>query len=396
MMTLARLVRYAVVAQALLLSTLSYGSTGWQQTLDQAKGQTVYMNAWGGSEAINNYLVWTAGELQQRYGITLRHTKIDHSAAMVTRLVAEKNVGREQNGSIDLMWINGENFQTLNNNGLLYGPFVEKLPNWQYVDPREKPTTVVDFGQPVNGMEAPWGMAQLVFIYDQDTVDQAPRSMAELLRFAQQNPGVFTYPSPPDFVGTTFLKQALTELIHDKTRLQNPVTNDFQQLTQPLWQYLDALHPHLWRKGRTFPMSSTAMLPLLDDGEIGFALSFNPNTAANAVSEGLLPDSVRTYTPAAGSIGNSHFLAIPWNSSATAAAQVAINFLMSPEAQLRKADSSIWGDPTVLSLAKLPAPERAAFERLISSEVSLGPAQPEPHPSWVEALEQGWMKRYRE
>ncbi len=396
MKRLNRFVRYAVVAQTLLLSTFSYGNEGWQQTVAQARGQTVYMNAWGGSEAINNYLVWTARELEQRFGITLHHTKIDHSATTVTRLLAEKNVDREQHGSIDLMWINGENFHTLNSNGLLYGPFVEGLPNWQYIDPKEKPTTVVDFGQPVQGMEAPWGMAQLVFIYDQDSVEQPPRSMTELLSFAKKHGGVFTYPTPPDFVGTTFLKQALTELINDKSRLSQPVAEDFEQVTQPLWQFLDALHPHLWRKGRTFPISSTAMLPLLDDGEIGFALSFNPNTAINAINDGLLPDTVRTYTPTAGSIGNSHFLAIPWNSSATAAAQVTINFLMSPEAQLRKADPAIWGDPTVLSMAKLPAKERAAFQALTHNEVTLGPALPEPHPSWMAALEQAWMKRYRE
>ena len=383
-----------------LPAQFGFAAEDWQRTLNQAKGETVYMNAWGGSETINSYLHWAAQQVKQRYDITLHHIKVDDVSSIVSRMVAEKGVNRDDSGTIDLLWINGENFKTLNDHSMLYGPFVQKLPNWRYVDPVEKPTTVVDFGQPTDGMEAPWGMAQLVFIYDAESVDKPPRSMTELLQFAQKNPGVFTYPGPPDFVGSTFLKQALIEITNNSKQLQQPVGENFDSITKPLWQFLDKLHPHLWRQGRTFPASSTAMLPLLDDGETAFALSLNPNEGIAAVNSGLLPKNIRTYIPAKGSIGNSHFLAIPWNSSAKAAAKVVVNFLMSPEAQLHKADTAIWGDPTILSLKKLPDGQRQAFEAFgnhpngISNEHQ-GPALPEPHVSWMNALEQAWLKRYR-
>ncbi len=372
----------------------------WQETLNAAKGQTVYMNAWGGSANINNYLHWAATELRRRYDVKLRHVKVDDIAPVISRVIAEKNAGRNTGGSADIIWLNGENFRTLNSNGLLYGPFASRLPNWRYIDPKEKPTTVVDFGEPVNGMEVPWGMAQLVFIYDTALVSKPPKTMQELLSFSKKNPGLFTYPAPPDFVGTTFLKQALIELIANPERLQKPVGDDFNRVTKPLWDYLDALHPTLWRRGRIFPNSSVAMLSLVDDGELAFALSFNPGAARAGINDGLLPNTVRTYVHKGGTIGNSHFLAIPYNSSAKAAAEVTINFLISPEAQLRKADPKIWGDPTVLSASRLQPEDQKALKQQNAAASTFDNKTPiqtltEPHPDWVKALEEAWLKRYR-
>ena len=84
-----------------------------------------------------------------------------------------------------------------------------KLPAYAKVDATGKPTTRVDFSEPVDGMEAPWGMAQLTFYADRARVAQPPASWAELLDWARRNPGRFTYPKPPAFHGTTFLKQLL-------------------------------------------------------------------------------------------------------------------------------------------------------------------------------------------
>ena len=36
----------------------------WDDVLKQAKGQTVYFHAWGGSPRINDYIGWAGKELQ--------------------------------------------------------------------------------------------------------------------------------------------------------------------------------------------------------------------------------------------------------------------------------------------------------------------------------------------
>jgi putative thiamine transport system substrate-binding protein len=399
-----RLFRILGRALGLTLLLLAGAATAraedWAEIVARARGQTVYFNAWGGSERINDYIAWAASRVAADYGITLRHVKLADTADAVARVLAEKTAGRTTGGSVDLIWINGENFAAMKEQGLLYGPFAEALPNDKLVDTTGKPTTRIDFTLPVDGMEAPWGMAQIVFLYDTARVAEPPRSVAAFLDWATAHPGRFTYPAPPDFTGSTFLKQALYGLAADPAVLQKPASDaTFAAVTQPLWAWLDALHPHLWRQGKGFPQTDQQQRQLLDDGEIDLSLSFNPGEASSAIAQGLLPATVRTYVLDGGTIGNTHFVAIPFNASAKEGAMVVANFLLSPEAQLRKQDPAVWGDPTVLAMDKLDEADRQRFAALplgsaTLSPTELGRALLEPHPSWMVRIEAEWRRRY--
>jgi putative thiamine transport system substrate-binding protein len=372
-------------------------NANWQATESAARGQSVYFNAWGGSEKINSYLAWVAAEVKQRYGITLHHVKLTDTVDAVKRVRSEVAAGKRQGGSVDLLWINGENFAKMKSEKLLLGPFAEQLPNFVYVDTEQKPTTRIDFGEPTDGFESPWGMAQFTFYADAQRVKRLPLSSAELAEFARMNPGRMTYPRPPAFIGTTFLKQALLELAPDKSIFYRPASPaTFAVATAPLWAYLDSLHPNLWRGGKQFPPNPQNMRQLLADGELAIGMTFNPNEAANEVASKRLPQTTVSWQFENGTIGNSHFVAIPVNANAPDAAKVVANFLLSPLAQARKADIQIWGDPTVLAIDKLPVAERAQFSR---SDVpglvqKVRPVVSEPHSSWVDLIEQEWVKRY--
>ena len=283
--------------------------------------------------------------------------------------------------------------------GLLQGPFAEQLPAYAGVDTQGKPTTRIDFSEPVQGMEAPWGMAQLTFMVDGARVSAAPRSLAAWLDFAARHPGRLSYPRPPDFHGTTWLKQMLLDLNPGAARaaLYRPHTPAaFEACTAALWKTLDAVHPHLWRQGRQFPLSAAAQRQMMADGELLWALTFNPNEAANEIAAGRMAASVQSYQFDGGTLGNTHFLAIPFNTRAFAGAQVAINFLLSPEAQARKADIRVWGDPTVLAVHALSPAQRAFFQSApVPGQLARSaPALPEPHASWVEPLQTQWQRRY--
>jgi putative thiamine transport system substrate-binding protein len=369
----------------------------WTRIEAAAKGQTVYFNAWAGSERINAYLQWAAGELAQRHGIKLEHVKITDTAEAVKRVRAEKGAGRASDGSVDLVWINGENFLAMKKEGLLFGPWAEQLPSYAAVDTTGKPTTRMDFSEPVEGLEAPWGMAQLTFYADSTRVPQPPASAAELLEWAKKNPGRFTYPKPPAFHGTTFVKQVLLESAADRRPFYLPHSAEaFAAATAPLWAALDALHPHLWKQGRQFPASNTVMRQMLADGELAISLTFNPNEVANQIAAKTLAPTVAPYQHAKGTIGNTHFLAIPYNARAKEAAQVVANFLLSPPAQARKADIRHWGDPTVLALDKLSAADRASFAAAAAPGqlARFAPVILEPHGSWVDPIEREWARRY--
>jgi putative thiamine transport system substrate-binding protein len=388
---------------ALALGALSAGpaaANSWTDTLADARGQTVYWNAWGGDEQINAYIAWVGEQVQARYGIELSQVKLTDTSEAVARVVAEKAAGRLDDGSVDLIWLNGENFAALKSQRLLYGPFVEQLPNFRYVDVKDKPTTLVDFTIPTDGLEAPWGMAQFVFLYDTAKVAEPPRSIPALLKWAKAHPGRFTYPAPPDFVGSTFLKQVLVELTPDPAVLEKPAQEtDFAAVTAPLWRWLEAIRPYLWRQGASFPASGPALHQLLDDGEVDFSMAFNPAEASSLINAGRLPNSVRTFILEAGTIGNTHFVAIPFNAAHKAGAMVVADFLMSPEAQAHKQDPRVWGDGTVLDLAALDPADRTRFAALPQGVATLPPDQlvpvrPEPHPSWMTAIEAEWLRRF--
>ena len=401
--TTARARRLAPASTAAALALALAGTAGavepdspWDEVLDEARGQTVWFNAWGGSDRINEYLEWVGERVAAEHGVTLEHVKVGDIAEIVARLAAERAAGRDEGGRVDLMWINGENFAAMKAGDMTWGPFADHLPNAALV--RDDDSITTDFSVPVDGLESPWGGAQLVFIHDAEIVPEPPRSAAELLAFVEGG-GRFAYPAPPAFHGTTFLKQLLIELAGDTAPLADPVDEaDFDAVTAPLWDYLDALHPKLRGAGRTWPASGEETQRLLDDGETDVALSFNPNEAAAAAENGQLAESVRTYLFDGGTIGNTHFVSTPWNASSHAGAMVVANFLLSPEAQARKADTRYWGDPTVLDVDALEPADRAAFDAIELGPQALplgaGPTLPEPHASWAEALEAGWLARF--
>ena len=251
----------------------------WPDLLARAKGQTVYWNAWGGDERTNAFIAWAGGEVKRRYGITIQQVKLKDTAEAVTRVIAEKSAGRNANGSVDLIWINGPNFLAMKSQGLLYGPITQSLPHRRYIDTEHKRSNLIDFTVPIDGMAAPWRLAQFVYIYDSARYKLAdmPTSAPALLAFARQHPGRVTHPSVRNFLGATFLKQALCDLLPDASVLQQPATDaSFERVTAPLWAWYDELRPTLWRSGREFPETGPAERQLMNDGAIDIHMAFEP------------------------------------------------------------------------------------------------------------------------
>ncbi len=372
----------------------------WDAVLEAAAGQTVYWNAWAGDSRTNRYIDWVAEQMQAEFEVEVTHVKLDDTSSAVARVLAEKQAGNDDDGSIDLVWINGENFAAMREQNLLFGPFTESLPNFALTDPDNNPEVVTDFTLPTDGYESPWGKAQITFYYDSAQTDTPPQSIDALLGWVKENPGQFSYPRIPDFTGSTFLKQALIELTDQNDALYQPVVDsEFEDITTPLWRYLDALHPNLWRSGRSFPDSGPHLRNLMSDGELSLAFSFYPTDAAVAVREHELPDSVRSYVLEGGTLGNVHFVAIPYNSPHKAGAMTLANFLLSPRAQATKQSLDMWGDRSVLAINQLKESDQALFEQGGSHPSAL-PADAlsntlaEPHPSWMTALQEAWLQRY--
>lgn len=370
----------------------------WQAVTQAAQGQTIWFHAWGGDPKINDFIAWLGSLAQERHGVTLEHVKLAATADAVARVRAEKAAGQDSGGAVDLIWINGENFAVMKAEGLLHGPFAGDLPNFALVDTVGQPATVTDFTLPTEGYESPWAMARLVFEHDTARLPTPPDSIAGLAAWAAANPGRFTYPQPPDYLGLTFLKQVLYALLPDPAVLQRPVGEDYAGLTQPLWDWLDAFHPNLWRGAKAFPANEPALGQLLADGETDISFAFNPGRASAEILAGNLAPTVRTFVLKGGTIGNASFVAIPFNAQ-VAGAMVVANLILDPEVQARAQDPRVLGFQTVLDMGRLPREDAARFAGLDLGPATLppealGPALLEPHGSWMGKITEDWVARY--
>lgn len=223
------------------------------------------------------------------------HVKLASTSDAVARVVAEQAAGQGSGGAVDLIWINGENFAAMKTAGLLMGPFAKALPNWSLVDVAGKPAVATDFTLPTEGYESPWAMAQLVFEHDTAHLPKPPKTLALLKDWILANPGRFTYPQPPDYLGSTFLKQVLYGNLPIpcacKTRLMN---SSYASDIAPLCAFLDT-DPALWRAAKAFPANEPALGQLLADGETDISYAFNPGRASAEIAAGNLADTVRTF-----------------------------------------------------------------------------------------------------
>ena len=384
---------------AALIALATPALADWAATEAEARGQTVWFNAWGGDPRTNDFIAWVGAQTEARFGVRVEQVKLSDTAEAVARVRAEKAAGMTAGGAVDLIWINGPNFLAMKEEGLLAGPFVADLPNARFVDLAPGAPATRDFTVPVAGMEAPWRLAKFVFAHDAARGAEVPRDMAGFVDWAAAHPGRMTHPNAANFIGATFLKQALVALAPDPEALAQPVTEEaYARETAPLWAWYDALRPNLWRAGKAFPENESVQAQMLGDGEVDVAMFFDPAAPAALIEEGVLPETVRVFVPAAGSIGNVSFVAIPFDAAHRAGAEVVANFLLSPEAQAKMQDIRVLGSFSVLDPARLDLAAQADFAALPTSPAlptlsDLGPVLPEPHPSWMTRLAEDWARR---
>lgn len=372
----------------------------WPDIVARAQGKEVAIYMWGGSDSINTWMdTYVAPAVKQQYGVTLRRVPVNNTGDVITKLLGEKRAERST-GSVDLVWVNGENFKTARQGDLLWGPFADRLPSFTRYYDTQAPDVTSDFGFPVDGFEAPWGKAQFVMAYDSAMVKNPPRSFAELAEWVKENPGRFTYPAPhTDFTGSAFIRIALYETTggyeqylgaFDQAKLEANWTKTFD--------YLNGLKPYLWRKGATYPESLAKLDQLYADGEVWMSMHYNPAEPANLVAKGIYPATTRTFVFDSGTIANTHFLAIPFNAPQKEAAMVVADLLLSPEAQLSKFDTKNWGDFPAFDPAKVPAAIQEGLSQIDLGEATLPPETlakhrvPEIGADYLNHLQDGWKR----
>ena len=367
----------------------------WASVEAAAKGQTVNWYMFGGSDPINSYVNGYVADELKKLDITMNQVKVTDTAEVVNRVLGEKQAGRDT-GSVDMIWINGENFKTGKQADLWYCGWAEQLPSAEFVD-LEDPAVTSDFGEPVEGCEAAWSRAQSLVVYDSAKLsEQDVSSMASLEGWATANPGRFTYAAPPDFTGSMVVRTFLYDTVGGPDDLLGAFDQAaYDEVTPELWERLNALEPSLYRQGQTYPQAGPEVERLYGAGELDVYLAYGAGDLVQQVEDGVFPATTRTAVFDEGTIGNISFVTIPDNAPNKAAALVLANLLQTPEAQFQK--QVVTGAYPGIDLSAIPADALAQFDGIEVAEADLSfseqvqNSRPELVADWVSALEEGWI-----
>lgn len=349
----------------------------FDEIVKKAEGTSVNLYGWGGDDKRNQWLDdYIIPKMKEDYDIDVNRVGMDIDE-ILNLMVAEKD---SEDGDVDVVWINGENFENAKKNGLLFGPITQVLPNFNdYVDGEDEGIKY-DFGEPVENMEAPYGGAQFVFMYDSSKIDNPPKNAEELLELAKANPGMISYASLPDFTGSAFVRNIISDIQGYEDFMDKDLTKEeLRKMLKPTIDYLNELKPYLWNEGQSYPADNPTLTNMFADGELIMAMSYNPNAASTGVVDGQFNENVRTAVFDKGTIANTHFLAISKGSSNKDAATVLINLILSPEAQISKADPEVLGDLPIIDYDKLTDEQKKMYDEIPSGEYTLSTKELEEH-----------------
>lgn len=371
----------------------------WNNVLATAKGQTVNLWMYGGDQQGNAYIDDVLAPAAAREGVTLNRIPVTDTKDALNRVLTELQAGTTDDGAVDLVWVNGDNFRTGQVAGAWLCNWTATLPNMANVSAAD-PLLTSDFGTPVNGCEAPWSKAQFSIAYNADAVTNPPTTIDGLLEWTKAHPGRFTYPAPPDFTGSAFIRQVLYSVSGGHHNVPAEYSADaFDTLSPALYRALADLAPSLWRGGDTYPADSEQLNKLYANAQIDMTMTYGPATLTKLVEDGTYPAQTRVLELSDGTLGNASFLAIPSNAAHQAGAMVVANLALSVEQQLAKAHPDTWGQFTALDMTKLTSTERQRFADLPQSavvpsfDVLSRNANPELSAAWVPVLDEGWRTK---
>lgn len=369
--------------------------TDWQSVENKARGTNVAFAMWAGDEARNRFFQREVSRnLKEKYDINLQIVPLGDTAEAVSKLLNEKSAGKSAGGSIDMIWINGENFRAAKQGELLWGKFADFLPNIKYYDGEAGQR---DFGTAIENLEAPWQKAQFVFAFDSARFAVPPRSIDALGDWIKAHPGRFTYIAPPDFTGSVFLRHVLFHFGGGANKFQTFDDELYKNASAKTFAFLNEIKPFLWRKGETYPSSTKELDRLFANGEIDFAFAYGANFASERIKRGEYPPTARTFVLDSGTIANYNFLTVPFNANNPAGALVVINYLMSPEFQIEQ--SRILGSIYPHKLDALSDDERKTvlgIERgaaTLSAEELDAHSIPEADSEYLQRLEKDWREK---
>jgi len=391
------------------------GDLEWSEVAERAKSEgSVNLYYWGGSDPLNGWMDRVVAPALAEQGVTLNPVRITGTKDAVDLVLAELGSGRGiGEGSVDAIWLNGENFSTLKRQDALFGSFAPLLPNaknieWDEQDPRSL-LNYRDFGVQTDGAEVPWSGEQYVCAVNADRVaeEDVPSTFVEMRSYLEANPGKFIYVKPPHYIGNTFVQQALYAHNPDGTgaepfqqSIDELGAEELARLIAPGLEYLKELEPLLLGGSGgapRYPEDIAALDGLFLNGEIDFNCKFGLYAVATGLSQGTYPEAAREFVfPEGNMIKNKNYLAIPANAPNPAAALALADYMTSVDAQISKLEFT--GMPAGIDPWLLSEEDVAALEAASPGHIGVDAADldaniaPDTNATLVDVIEATWLE----
>ncbi len=342
----------------------------WRLVEKSAAGTTVNLYAWGGDDRANKWFDETLKPyLAETYEVKLNRVPMNYDE--IFDMMSADAEAKRTSGEIDLLWISGRNLEYAKNQKYLFGPFSSKLPNVSlYLNPKD-PEVLADRGVPLEGYAVPLGHRQLALFYNEDMIYDPPTDLTSLMETVKANSGKFTYPMPDDPAGMAFIESVIYDKVGYKTLSELPPNKtEVAAAIQPGLDYLKALKPYLWMSGAQYPATEAELDRLFTDGTLAMAMSTDHNHATRLISEDKYNPAAKPFFLKSGTVGNTHYLSIPWNAPNKSGAMVTINAALDLKMQASKFRTTEWGDIPVLNLQALSAEDLRTLKKSVAKKTS--------------------------
>ncbi len=328
----------------------------WSWVLDSADGTsaTLYHNL--ESEDKLEWLEKTVKTRLESSGITLRLEK-KPIMELIDKLEQEK-INEIESGTIDLILVDGSDMAMLYEKDLVYGPFLNKVPNYHTnVNPEDYEFMYAE-GQELNYSALPVFRNQLAMVYDEDVLDEPPATLEEMIDLIMASPGSFTFPMPDDQSGRQFMETFFATFSDYETLYRvNPTREEVEAAVVPALEKLRVLKNALYKKGEIYPADEEQQDMLFFEGQIGFALTTNPVKASKRSRIETYPFGARAFIPAGGTVGDTMYMVIPFNSANKSAGMIFANETLTADVQLAKYKPSEGSDLPVVDTSRMDSAE---------------------------------------
>lgn len=283
-------------------------------------------------------------------------------AEMLPKLKDEK-LNEVAIGTADMFILTKKGFGQLQDAGVLYGPFSNKLPNVAMNQVAENYENTWLDGRPIDNMAVQLGKNQLVLFFDEDQMEVPPATLAELKQYIIANPGKFTFPSLDTAEGQAFVNTLAASLCDQKKLYEGKLDAKQQDaLFAPVAAFLKEIRPYMWMEGKQLPKNATELDRLFKEGQVSFSMSLNQNWGVNMVREEKYPDGSKAFVLSSGTTGFGQYAVIPFNSANKSGAMAMINELLTGAMQGSKYNPKNWGN--------LPSVDPMKMEKTASAEIT--------------------------